>query len=56
MSEYIPVFIAKIKNGKLFLSNSHKFNQWLCHLEGKQVRVIVKPDEKDRTIKQNKLY
>lgn len=49
-----PIFIAKIKNGKIEFNNLLQFTDYLKTIEGKEVEVIVRKWKEGRSGNQNR--
>ena len=53
--KYTPIFNGVVSKGKLKLSNTDRFNNYLLSLDG-EVEVLVRYPKKDRSLNQNRYY
>ena len=52
----MPIFQAKIENGKLILETPNRFRVHLAKYEGKPVEVVVRRKKSRRSLNQNAAY
>lgn len=56
MSKINPVFHGYVKDGKLNINGQDRFDLWIGSLEGKKVKLTVKPYRATRSQEQNAYY
>ena len=54
--ELLPTFFGKVSGGKLSLRSPDKFKEYLSGLEDKDIVLVVKKEEYNRTLAENRYY